>query len=88
MVNSIKHNSKEYYELQSEYWFNECCKRMKERDELINDMAEVKRKARAFDKIKEIANNERLKGFALYDNDSFIDKLDCVLNEMEVNHER
>lgn len=60
----------------------------KEHDKIINDMAEVKMKARAFDKIKEIANNEKLKGFALYDNDSFIDKLDCVLNEMEVNHER
>lgn len=60
----------------------------RQRDELINDMAEVKRKAEAFDEIKEIANNERLKDFVLYDNDNFIDKLNCVLNEMEVNHER
>ena len=52
-------DTKEYYELQSDIWFNECCKRMKERDaykkqrdELINDMAEVKRKAEAFDEIK------------------------------------
>lgn len=44
--------------MQSDIWFNECCKRMKERDaykkqrdELINDMAEVKRKAEAFDEI-------------------------------------
>ncbi|MBC3105695.1 hypothetical protein H7900_08725 [Staphylococcus haemolyticus] len=51
-------DTKEYYELQSDIWFNECCKRMKERDaykkqrdELINDMAEVKRKAEAFDEI-------------------------------------
>lgn len=58
MGNSIDHKSKEYYELQSDIWFNECCKRMKERDaykkqrdELINDMAEVKRKAEAFDEI-------------------------------------
>ncbi|WP_180552236.1 hypothetical protein [Staphylococcus haemolyticus] len=60
----------------------------KERDKIINDMAEVKRKARAFEEIKEAANNEKLKGFVLYDNDSFIDKLNCVFNEMEANHER
>lgn len=60
----------------------------KQRDELINDLAEVKRKARAFEEIKEAANNEKLKGFVLYDNDSFIDKLNCVFNEMEANHER
>lgn len=60
----------------------------KQRDELINDMAEVKRKARAFEKIKEAADNEKLNGFVLYDNDSFIDKLNYVFNEMEVNHER
>lgn len=53
-------DTKEYYELQSDIWFNECWKRMKERDaykkqrdELINDMEEVKRKAKAFDEIKE-----------------------------------
>ncbi|MEJ7529175.1 hypothetical protein WL526_04315 [Staphylococcus hominis] len=59
----------------------------KQRDELINDMAETKRKAKAFDEIKEAANNEKLNGFVLYDNDSFIDKLNCVFNEMEANHE-
>lgn len=88
MGNSIGPNTKEYYQLQSDFWFNECCKRMKERDELINDMAEVKRKAEAFDEIKEAADNEKLNGFLLYDNDSFIDKLNCVFDEMEVNHER
>ncbi|MDS4005010.1 hypothetical protein RJB90_00140 [Staphylococcus capitis] len=54
-------------------------------DELINDMAEVKRKAEAYDKIKESADTEKLNGFVLYDNDSFIDKLNCVFNEMEVD---
>ncbi|MHB7934146.1 hypothetical protein ACYCJ4_00800 [Staphylococcus haemolyticus] len=51
-------DTKEYYELQSDIWFNECWKRMKERDaykkqcdELINDMQNVKRKAEAFDEI-------------------------------------
>lgn len=47
----MEHNSKEYFEKQSEYWFNECCKCMKQRDELINDMQNVKRKAQAFDEI-------------------------------------
>lgn len=52
-------DTKEYYELQSDIWFNECCKRMKERDaykkqrdELINDIAEVKRKAEAWIDLK------------------------------------
>lgn len=57
----------------------------KQRDELINDMAETKKKAEAYDKIKEAADNEKLNGFLLYDNDSFIDKLNCVFNEMEVD---
>lgn len=58
MGNSIEPNTKEYFQLQSDFWFNECCKRMKERDaykkqhdELINDIAEVKKKAEAFDEI-------------------------------------
>ncbi|WEN70590.1 hypothetical protein MT340_009145 [Staphylococcus sp. NRL 16/872] len=53
-------NTKEYYELQSEYWFNENAKHIKERDEyksqrdeLINDIADIKRKAEAFDDIKQ-----------------------------------
>ncbi|MEI9464730.1 hypothetical protein WCU86_10775 [Staphylococcus epidermidis] len=60
----------------------------KQRDELINDMSETKKKAEAYDKIKESADTEKLNGFVLYDNDSFIDKLNCVFNEMEANHER
>lgn len=53
MGNSIEPNTKEYYQLQSEYWFNECCKCTNACNELINDMAEVKRKAEAFNEIKE-----------------------------------
>ncbi|MEM0767561.1 hypothetical protein AAFL44_01290 [Staphylococcus haemolyticus] len=87
MENSIEHNSKEYFEKQSEYWFNECCKRMKERDELINDIADIKRKAEAYDKIKEAADFEKLNDCSLYDNDSFIDRLRHVFDEMEGNHE-
>lgn len=50
--------SKEYFEKQSEFWFEENSKHIserdaykKQRDELINDIAEVKRKAEAFDEI-------------------------------------
>ncbi|WP_261006623.1 hypothetical protein [Staphylococcus haemolyticus] len=57
----MEHNSKEYFEKQSEYWFNECCKRMKERDELINDIADIKRKAEAFDEIDDLIFNGALK---------------------------
>lgn len=67
-TSDMEHNSKEYYELQSEYWFNENAKRIKERDaykkqrdELINDMAEVKRKAEAFDEIDDLIVNGTLK---------------------------
>ncbi|BGE82819.1 hypothetical protein [Staphylococcus petrasii] len=52
MGNSIEPNTKEYYQLQSEYWFNECCKCTNACNELINDIEEVKRKARAFEEIK------------------------------------
>lgn len=55
----------------------------RQRDELINDMADIKRKAEAYNKIKEAADNERLNGFVLYDNDSFIDRLRYVFDEME-----
>lgn len=50
--------SKEYFEKQSEFWFEENSKHIserdaykKQRDELINDIADIKRKAEAFDEI-------------------------------------
>ena len=82
-------DTKEYYELQSDIWFNECCKRMKERDtykkqrdELINDMEEVKRKAEAFDEIEGLVSKTK----------SPEDLGECVLQLLienkEANHER
>ena len=65
-----------------------CSDYKRQRDELINDMAKVKRKAEAYDKIKEAADFEKLNDCSLYDNDSFIYKLNCVFDEMEFNHER
>ena len=51
--------SKEYFEKQSEFWFTENSKHIserdaykKQRDELINDMQNVKRKAETFDLIR------------------------------------
>ena len=58
----------------------------KQRDELINDMAEVKRKVEAYDKIKEAADSEKLNGYLLYDNERFIDRLCHVFDEMEAEH--
>ena len=65
-----------------------CSDYKRQRNELINDMKEIKRKAKAYNKIKEAADNEKLNGNLLYDNDNFIDKLNCVFDEMESNHER
>lgn len=68
--------SKEYFEKQSEFWFKENSKHIserdaykKQRDELINDMAEVKRKAEAWDKLKE---------YVLDRNETFSDRKDCA----------
>lgn len=57
----LQFGSKEYFEKQSEFWFKENSKHIserdaykKQRDELINDMQNVKRKAEAFDGISEV----------------------------------
>ena len=63
-----------------------CSDYKRQRNELINDMKEIKRKAKAYNKIKEAADNEKLNGFVLYDNDSFIDRLRHVFDEMEAEH--
>lgn len=65
-----------------------CSDYKRQRDELINDMAKVKRKAEAYDKIKEAADSEKLNGYSLYDNERFIDRLCHVFDEMEAEHER
>ena len=62
-MTKLHFGSKEYFEKQSEFWFKENSKHIsernaykKQRDELINDMQHVKRKAEAFDEIKELVN--------------------------------
>ena len=60
-MTKLHFGSKEYFEKQSEFWFKENSKHISERnaykkqlDELINDMTEVKSKAKAFDEILDI----------------------------------
>lgn len=55
----------------------------KQRDELINDMADIKRKAEAFDEIKKVADIEKSKGKLVYDNVKLIARLSLILKEME-----
>lgn len=73
-MTKLHFGSKEYFEKQSEFWFKENSKHIserdaykKQRDELINDMAEVKRKAEILDKLEEMfetsANANRKHGF-------------------------
>ena len=81
--------SKEYFEKQSEFWFKENSKHIserdaykKQRDELINDMVEVRRKASLFDEIKGL----------IVETKSAEDLGECVLQLIieseEANHER
>ncbi|MGX0846461.1 hypothetical protein ACUXI2_002059 [Staphylococcus capitis] len=97
--------SKEYFEKQSEFWFEENSKRIserdaykKQRDELINDMAEVKRKAEAFDGINKLKDNIKfIKDVSLsHANEEPVNQemywvhslMDSLLEGLEVNHER
>lgn len=81
--------SKEYFEKQSEFWFKENSKHIserdaykKQRDELINDMAEIKKKAEAWDKLKE----EKTKEYVLRHNQlkqtSILDPRELSIREM------
>lgn len=76
--------SKEYFEKQSEFWFKENSKHIserdaykKQRDELINDMQNVKRKAEAWDKLKE---------YVLDRNETFSDRKDCAQSPQQFEH--
>lgn len=57
-------------------------------DTYFEQWQDAKRKAEAYDKIKEAADSEKLNGYSLYDNERFIDRLCHVFDEMEGNHER
>lgn len=55
----------------------ECDSFRKQRDELINDMAETKRKAEAWDKLKE---------YVLDRNEVFSDRKDCAQSPQQFEH--
>lgn len=87
-------DTKEYYELQSDIWFNECCKRMKERDaykkqrdELINDMSEIKKKAEAFDLISNSYTTEIEQAIKNKELNQCLFLLEQILDDLEVDHE-
>lgn len=76
--------SKEYFEKQSEFWFKENSKHIserdaykKQRDELINDIADIKRKAEAWDKLKE---------YVLDRNETFSDRKDCAQSPQQFEY--
>ncbi|WP_353458947.1 hypothetical protein [Staphylococcus aureus] len=46
----MEHGSKEYYEKQSEYWFDEASKFLKQRDELIVDIAKLRERNKELEK--------------------------------------
>ncbi|MCI2773431.1 hypothetical protein [Staphylococcus petrasii] len=56
----------------------------KQRDELINDIADIKRKAEAFDEIKELVNwfeeNDR------YEFEGQVGKIIKIINDLEADH--
>ncbi|HEH9332005.1 hypothetical protein XD11_01765 [Staphylococcus aureus] len=46
----MEHGSKEYYEKQSEYWFDEASKFLKQRDGLIGDIAKLRERNKELEK--------------------------------------
>ena len=82
--------SKEYFEKQSEFWFKENSKHIserdaykKQRDELINDMAEVKRKAEAFDFISNFYTTEIEQAIKNKELNQCLFLLEQVLDDLE-----
>lgn len=49
--------------------------------------AALEKKAKAYDKIKKVADIEKSKGKLVYDNVKLIARLSLILKEMEGNHE-
>ncbi|CAC7045212.1 hypothetical protein [Staphylococcus aureus] len=46
----MEHGSKEYYEKQSEYWFDEASKFLKQRDELIGGIGKLRERNKDLEK--------------------------------------
>jgi len=82
--------SKEYFEKQSEFWFEENSKHIserdaykKQRDELINDIADIKRKAEAFDFISNFYTTEIEQAIKNKELNQCLFLLDQILGDLE-----
>lgn len=88
----MEHSSKEYYEKQSEFWFNEASKFVKQRDELIEDLARVREERDKLkaerdnykDKLDEVIDlfNTHLAYKKAWSNNPYYDKLQNKLNRI------
>ncbi|GBZ81672.1 TPA: acetyltransferase [Staphylococcus aureus] len=62
----MEHGSKEYYEKQSEYWFDEASKFLKQRDELIGDIAKLRERNKELENMWRTVKNELLGRYEHY----------------------
>ncbi|HDE0603011.1 TPA: acetyltransferase [Staphylococcus aureus] len=62
----MEHSSKEYYEKQSEYWFDEASKFLKQRDELIGDIAKLRERNKELENMWRTVKNELLGRYEHY----------------------
>ncbi|WRN05639.1 acetyltransferase [Staphylococcus aureus] len=62
----MEHGSKEYYEKQSEYWFDEASKFLKQRDELIVDIAKLRERNEELENMWRTVKNELLGRYEHY----------------------
>ncbi len=89
-MTKLHFGSKEYFEKQSEFWFKENSKHIsernaykKQRDELINDMAEVKRKVIAFDLIRNSYTTEIEQAIKNKELNQCLSLLEQILDDLE-----
>ncbi|HGN7321662.1 TPA: acetyltransferase [Staphylococcus aureus] len=62
----MEHGSKEYYEKQSEYWFDEASKFLKQRDELIGDIAKLREHNKELENMWRTLKNELFGRYEFY----------------------
>ncbi|NDQ47445.1 acetyltransferase, partial [Staphylococcus aureus] len=62
----MEHSSKEYYEKQSEYWFDEASKFLKQRDELIGDIAKLRERNKELENMWRTLKNELFGRYEFY----------------------
>lgn len=77
-----EHGSKEYYEKQSEYWFNEASKFVKQRDILIDDNAKLRKERDDLKRrLEEIVALEEESREECMETDEYVDKIDEIIGE-------